>query len=194
MLLPKVERTQSKLGNIQKLLQRKIRSLKKQIEEKKKQQNATQPKKSVEKDEDALLYADLEYCQSALVSGQKWQPIVRHSKMTLEEILATREKKPYVAYVDVKLMPLPSERIKQKNKKRGRNIGADENQANEDNTDVPKNAKPPSKKLTAADMKNLRNGVPLHSSQDVHKQNSGRTLPPNMKVRDSIRQSSGYGY
>ena len=99
-----------------------------------------------------------------------------------------------MAYVNVKLMPLPSERIKQKNKKRGRNIGADENQANEDNTDVPKNAKPPSKKLTAADMKNLRNGVPLHSSQDVHKQNSGRTLPPNMKVRDSIRQSSGYGY
>ena len=62
------------------------------MKKKKKQQNATQPKKSAEKDEDALLYADLEYCQSALVSGQKWQPIVHHSKMTLEEILATREK------------------------------------------------------------------------------------------------------
>ncbi len=203
--LSKAKNAKAKLAHMQVALKAKVLQLKKQIEERNKanlnqqkqdaKTNLIVSEKGEEKnaskqqsdDEDDLLKQDLAFCQRALVEGLQIDSEMAQGISTLENISATGEKQPYKVIVGIALKPLPSDRSKEKNNDKNK-----EGNESEENMQSWQNAQ--KGKITAADMKNLRNGEPLHPSQGGHKQSSGRSLPPNMKVRDSIRQSSGYGY
>ena len=203
--LSKAKNAKAKLAHMQVALKAKVLQLKKQIEERNKanlnqqkqdaKTNLIVSEKGEEKnaskqqsdDEDDLLKQDLAFCQRALVEGLQIDSEMAQGISTLENISATGEKQPYKVIVGIALKPLPSDRSKEKNNDKNK-----EGNESEENMQSWQNAQ--KGKITAADMKNLRNGEPLHPSQGGHKQSSGRSLPPNMKVRDPIRQSSGYGY
>lgn len=169
-LLPRVSAAKSRLNEIRAALKAKVKELEEQLKKQAKD-NAQKPKagllsrlKISEKTdsqasnvvEDDLLKQDLDFCKLALVEGTVLDAKIDSDKNTLENILSAQEKRPYNVITSVALNPLPSDRAKDKNQDKDKNKN-------------PEQQKPPAEKknannrLSAADLKKLRNGQSLDS-------------------------------
>ena len=211
--IPKAKNAQTKLASIQVELKAKVLQLRKQIEERTKaaQNNQNQEAKAhlvvsektgqknnsnqnVEGEED-LLKKDLAFCQQALVEGREIDSRMTKDISTLENILATGEKQSYKVIIDIALKPLPSDRAKEKDKDKNKdkNKGKDQNKDSKEqrkNNSAEKNA--PKGKLTAEDMKKLRNGKALNAAPD--KKGGALEKPVLHKINNNLIANTQKGY
>lgn len=198
--LAKAVSARAKLDNIQAALRVKVQQLEAQIKKQAKENLQKQNQENFQKNkegkntknlqnhgEEDLLKQDLVFCKEALVEGNGVAARMDSGRSTLEAILATREKKAYRVITDIALVPLPSERAKNKSKDKDKNKDAEKNKSQSGR----KNA---NRKLSAADLKKLRNGQSLDSVPEP--KSAPKTHAPNQNINLTglSRQSGGYGY
>lgn len=218
LLLPKVEAAKSKLENIQSSLRRKVIKLREQIKaQAEAQKKNASPKKmgpmkfskgfmsAKNSDEDNLLIKDLIFCQEALIEGRQISAQMDSGKLTLENILATREKKTYKVITDIALNPLPSDRSKEqnnkgknqaeKNSKKSKN-GSENDKKNhlQSLKDKVKKKSGNHSKMSHSDWKKLRNGQSLDSPTDVQIKKNTNVSENNINLIKKMRQNGGLDY
>lgn len=195
-LVPQVEATKTKLGNIKESLRVKIKELERQIkqqaQEKAKAQNkeAQEQKKSQAKtkiseknsnqkdgsNEDDLLHADLEFCKEALEEGDWWDNKLDNDKNTLQTILDTQEKKSYRVTTDLALRPLPSDRAKEKNRDKEKDNDKDKNNNKDKNKDNSKGKNSSGKGLSADKLAALRGISPKAAQKAINEAGNEKNL------------------
>lgn len=111
-LIPVVKNASKKMDAIEKGLKQKIKELEKELSERQKKQ-ASKAKDNKKED---LANADLSFCRGAVNSCKAGKVMIEDGLKDLEDILKTGEERNYSVIVDVALMPLPSDRAKQKDK------------------------------------------------------------------------------
>ena len=217
-LLPRVAAAKSKLNEIQAALRVKVQQLEAELKKRAKENAANAanaakanqqslPKTSIsekggdkqEASEEDLLKQDLEFCKLGLVEGVQIGSKMDKDKLDLENILVTREKKSYNVITDIALNPLPSDRAKDKNKskdKDNKNDGNQDNKANDKDKNADKQAtqfdeKDTPKKLSAADLKKLRNGQSLDSKETPKAAAKTHAPQQNINMGMMLRQQGG---
>ena len=193
-LIPQVAAAKSKLEEIQAALRIKVKELEEQIKKNAKDAShqassqGSSATKFSEKtssqqndgEEDDLLRQDLAFCKLGLVEGVQIGSKMDNDKATLENIVATREKKPYRVITDIALNPLPSDRAKDKNKNKDKD--KDKNKDNQKNQ-AKKNGN--KKSLSAEDFKKLRNGIPLEEQENLPTDSAQKSRRSNIKLLPS---------
>ena len=105
----------AKIEQIRQELKEKIAKLQKELAEQ--SQTEKKGKENLDSVEDKdLARQDLQFCKLAYVEGALVKSKAQNGKRTLENILEKREERSYSVIVDVALKPLPSDRVKDKNK------------------------------------------------------------------------------
>lgn len=200
-LVPRVVAAKSKLENIQESLKVKIKQLENQLRNKAKDDAEKARQKSSialnvsEKShsqqngsEDDLLKQDLEFCKLGLVEGAQISAKMDNDKFTLESILATRVKKSYHVITDIALKPLPSDRAKDKDRNKDRDKEKAKGDEKENSQDNNKNR---NNKISAADLKKLRNGQSLDSKEVSKSPEKSHAPMQNINMSMMLRQNGG---
>lgn len=207
-LLPRVVAAKSKLNDIQAALRVKVQQLEAELKKRAKENTEKAKQKIVisEKDgnkkeagEEDLLKQDLEFCKLGLVEGAQIASRMDKDKSTLENILATREKKSYHVITDIALNPLPSDRAKDKDKNKdndNKNNGKQDEQSNDKGKNADKQAsasdnKDSPRKLSATDLKKLRNGQSLDSIETPKSTDKTHAPTQNINMSMMLRQKGG---
>lgn len=105
-----------------------------------------------------------------------------NDKSTLESILATRVKKSYHVITDIALKPLPSDRAKDRGKDKEKGKGDEEANSQDNNKN---------KKISAADLKKLRNGQSLDSKETSKSNEKSHAPMQNINMSMMLRQNGG---
>lgn len=201
-LLPRVTAAKSKLNEIQVALRAKVQQLEAELKKRAKENTEKAKQKIVfsekegnkkEAGEEDLLLQDLEFCKLGLVEGAQIGTKMDKDRSTLENILATREKKSYHVITDIALNPLPSDRAKDKNRD-NENNGKQDDQSNDINADKQASAsdnKDSPRKLSVSDLKKLRNGQSLDSIETPKSTDKTHAPTQNVNMSMMLRQKGG---